>query len=129
MSPALLELLLCVGIAIFFSLARTFSDNLAAGARGRALGWLLLANGFMGAAGGLLPPLLRDILNPNLSRGYVFVGAALIGWIGLGETMRYLETKAKGRLNAYVSQNPGGSSSDLQPSGSGPLQEDQPPPG
>lgn len=102
----LIDVGLCVAVAVFFSFCRTLADNRDTQVRGWALFWLIAVNCAMGIAGGLITVPLAEIMHFQ-DRAWRIIGASLIGWVGLAKTMKEIEERAKGKFPNANTQNLG----------------------
>ena len=95
---------LCVGMAAFFSAGRTVADNMTTNVRGFKLAWLMLANVFMGFVGGSITVPITEIIGLKTNEWRLLI-AALIGWMGLPEVMKYVRSKVESKLEGSSPTN------------------------
>lgn len=113
---------LCVAMSAFFSVGRTVADNLDTDIRGWKLVWLMAANLFMGIGGGLITVPATELLGWKSLKLQLLI-AAVIGWMGLAETMKYIRTKLENQLEGGTPHD-----TDSQPDGPGRDGTDSPAP-
>lgn len=95
---------LCVGMAAFFSAGRTVADNMTTNVRGFKLAWLMLANVFMGFVGGSITVPITEIIGLKTNEWRLLI-AALIGWMGLPEAMKYIRSNVEKKLEGSSPTN------------------------